>query len=325
MELGDLFCPRCGNPQPARSPAQAAAPKSISCRNCGAPVPLDPGQRSYTCSYCGSSIVVEAPGFQPDQQPEFVLPFALSPEKASQAMGQFLRSCPFVPKEVYERVEIGELRGVYLPCWHFAVSAESVWSALIGEYWYRTETYTVVVGGRRHVRTRQVRETEWWPLQGKFQHFWSGYLVPATPTVTPTELEEIGPFHLEGLKRYRPEFLAGWGAENPSISKEDAFPQAEQYFEKSQRRAISEFLPGDTYRKLQVETTFTSLESHLTLVPVYILTFQWRGSSYRLLMNGQTAKVAGSVPQDWKTIALVIGAVLVGTILLTLCLLTLFG
>ena len=315
MEVGDQFCPRCGSPQPGFRPQKPAVPETICCKNCGAPVPLDFGQRSYICNYCGSSIVIETPGLLAGQQPEFVLPFALPPEKASHAIRQHVRSCAFVPAEVYRHLEMGELRGVYVPCWHFAVSAESEWSALIGEYWERTETYTVIVRGRPQILVRKVRETEWWPLEGKFHQFWSGYLVPATPTLTPAELAEIGPFHLEGLKRYRAEFLAGWVAENPSLPKEDAFLQAEQHFEQAQRQAISEFLPGDTYRNLRIRTAFTSVESDLVLIPVYIFTIRYRGQNYRLLMNGQTGKIVGSVPRDWKAIGLLLLALLIGVIL----------
>lgn len=318
VEAGDRHCPSCGLPQTGgQTQAGPLSPRVSECTSCGAPIEISPTERSYTCGYCGSTFVFDYSGTGPEaQEPEFVLPFQVSADEAKARVERFLGTRRFVPSALKSRLASAGLTGVYLPCWHFSASARSDWSVRIGEYWYTTETYTVVVNGRPQVRTRQVRHTEWWPLTGKFHRFWSGCLVPATPSISQEELDAVGPFRLEALKRYRPEFLAGWPTENYTVPRETALLQAEKTIRQGQEQAIIDFLPGDTYQGLRVQTNLEHLEADLVLLPVYFLHYEWKGTKRRLLVNGQTGKVAGSVPRDWKRLILTIVIVLAALVLI---------
>ncbi|MCS7236838.1 MAG: zinc ribbon domain-containing protein [Thermoguttaceae bacterium] len=312
VEQGDSYCPACGLAQEEGRIPPEPPPTLVECTCCGAPLATSSTERSYTCEYCGSSFVFDYSGGGPGAyEPEFVLPFLVSPDEARQRIAGFVRRRRFVPAGLRTQLATVPISGVYLPVWHFSASAHSDWSVEIGEYWYRTETYTVIVNGRPQVRTRQVRYTEWWPLSGKFHRYWSGCLVPASQTITQDELDLIGPFRLEGLKRYRPEFLAGWPAENYTVSKETALSQAEDSIRNWQEEAIARFLPGDTYRALVVETALDHIEADLVLLPVYYATYKWNGTKRRILVNGQTGKAAGTIPRDWKRVVVIVLIILV--------------
>ena len=101
LDALDRFCGACGTPhQPEQtatrtggenvgteaSPTELASAvehKFFRCKNCGAEVATDPGQRSYVCPFCDSTYVVEFSPQQTDRKPpEFVAPFAVSPDKA---------------------------------------------------------------------------------------------------------------------------------------------------------------------------------------------------------------------------------------------------
>lgn len=299
VEAGDIFCSFCGHGLreiAPRSPTRAGE-ELFTCTNCGASWTIDPTQRSYTCEYCGSTFVFDRGSLAlVGREPEFVLPFSISPEEARERFAHFVRGRWFVPRELRKKLASARPVGKYLPFWHFAVSADSTWSAEIGEFWYDSKN--------------KVHRTEWWPLRGKFHRFLRGYFIPANNTVSEWEVNQVGPFWLEGFKRYRPEFLAGWVAENPTIPQEAALPSAEEAFHRDQERAIAEFLPGDTYRNLRVRTKITHLETDLVLLPLYIVDFRWGKGARRLIMNGQTGKIYGPIPRDWRRIVLTIVVVL---------------
>src|SRR5438270_2992625 len=105
VEPLDKFCPACGAANPdfrpatqARSASEGSRTESAStqrdivpqkffrCQQCGAEVATDPNQRSYVCPFCDSTYVLE---FSPDQTgrqpPEFVIGFALTPDRAQAA------------------------------------------------------------------------------------------------------------------------------------------------------------------------------------------------------------------------------------------------
>jgi hypothetical protein len=288
-------------------------------------VEIRPQERSYTCAFCSSTFVLELPGDRlAGPEPEFVLPFVVPPEQAKEQIDRFLKRCYFIPTQARRALQAEQPRGVYIPCWHFALLAESTWSAQIGEHYYENQTYTVWVNGRPQTRTRRVQKTEWWDLSGKYHRYWSGYLVTASRALKQEDLEAVMPFNLEALKRYRPTFLAGWFAENCAVPREQALLAAAPVFHNLQEEAIRQFLPGDTHRHLKVQTELGSIEPDLVLVPLYILTVRWGQDTYRLLVNGQTGKVAGRVPRDSRLIALVVLAVVLLVAAFVIALLLLF-
>ncbi len=68
---------------------------------------------------------------------------------------------------------------------------------MIGEYWYRTETYTYKdKDGKTHTGTRQVQETEWWPLSGNHRKYYYGFLVSASKGLPQLEAIAIQPYQL---------------------------------------------------------------------------------------------------------------------------------
>ena len=198
--------------------------KRFRCKNCGAEISVDPSERSFTCPFCDSTYVLELPPTESDRErPEFVVGFAVTPQDAVDKFQTWLRQNGwFRPGDLRQAQIHDKMRGVYLPFWSFSMLAESRWSAQIGEYWYRTETYTVVENGKTVTRTRQVRETEWWPLSGLHHNYYSGYLVSGSKGLPQVEAERIKPFRLEALKRYQPYFLAGWLSEEYSVAKDAA-------------------------------------------------------------------------------------------------------
>jgi hypothetical protein len=200
---------------------------------------------------------------------------------------------------------------VYVPCWSFSALARSTYSAQIGEYWWRTETYTVMVNGKLQTRTRQVRETEWYDFDGGFHAWQSGYLVSASRGLPQEEFDAIKPYDTGSMRKYSPGFLSGWAAEAPSIDREQALRVGTAEFEDRQLRQISGHLPGDTHRRVAASTSFSHVADDLVYVPLWISAYRYRGKVYRFLINGQSGRLHGNKPLSAAKIAIVVIAGLV--------------
>lgn len=312
VEPGDKFCPACGATRASESvpSVPAVAQTYFHCNNCGADVARETSQRSYVCPFCDSTYVVEFTREETGRQnPEFVIGFAVTPAEAEEKFFQWLRANSwFRPSDLVAQAAADKMRGIYLPFWSFSMLAQSRWSASIGEHWYRTETYTTTDSkGNTVTRTRQVQETEWWPLAGRHHRYYNGYLVSGSKGLPQGQAERIKPFQLPALKRYEPYFLAGWMCEEYSIAREQALEMSKQYFYDQERRHVAGFLPGDTHRQLEVETRFSQVNSDLCLLPVYVLSYRYKDKLYRFLVNGQTGKIAGDKPLSWRKIGAAIG------------------
>jgi hypothetical protein len=318
VDVGDRFCNVCGAVQggahaTAQQPEAPPMQISIVCKNCGARLNIAADQRSITCPFCDSNMVVESTDEETGRQPpEFVIGFAITPQQALEKFRQWLRaSGMFRPGDLSTARIEEKLRGVYLPFWSFSMLARSRWTAQIGEYWYRTETYTTIIDGKPATQTRTVQETEWWGLEGQHHNYYSGYLVSGSRGLQQEYAEKIKPFRLEAIKRYQPYFLAGWLSEEYSVARDDALPLCQQEFQRWEQHNIERFLPGDTYKHVLVNSEFSDMNSDLILLPVYLLSYRYGEKLFRFLLNGQTGKVAGDKPYSPMRIGMAVGIFIV--------------
>jgi predicted RNA-binding Zn-ribbon protein involved in translation (DUF1610 family) len=334
-------CPNCGTPRDrdTRFCVACSAPLETAdddasvvrsqplpehhfrCQTCGSEVNTSLDQVSYRCPFCDSNYVIELPArSSQDHQPEFIIGFAITSDKAAELFYQWMKQNSwFRPGDLSARSIMDKQRGVYLPFWQFSMGAESRWRAQIGEYWYRTETYTVKnAKGETETRTRQVRETEWFPLAGEHHEYYYGYIVPAGRSLSDTEARDIQPYRLASLTRYRPHFLAGWMCEDDTVPRDDARMLCENEFLRREKNAVAGFLPGDEHSDLRVETQLTVHDSDLVLLPVHILTYRYKDKLYRFIVNGQTGKVIGQKPVSTPRIAAAVGAVLLFILIIVL-------
>ena len=294
------------------------ATRTFRCESCGSEVDAPQDQRSLRCPFCDSAYVAELPWEQrTSQRPEFIIGFEVSREKAQELFFQWIgKNSFFRPGDLVQKASTEKQQGVYIPFWHFSMMAISHWSAQIGEYWYRTETYTVKnAEGKSETRTRTIQETEWWPLSGIYRKYYSGYMVSASKGLPQHEALAIQPYRLNTMMRYRPMYLAGWMSEEYSVSRETALVATQQEFRNRERNGISSFLPGDVQSGLSVQTDLDVGGSDLILLPVHVLSYRYNNKVYRFLVNGQTGKMVGEKPWSGSRIAAV---AIVVTILLVI-------
>jgi hypothetical protein len=111
------------------------------------------------------------------------------------------------------------------------------------------------------------------------------------------------------LVAYRPEYLAGWRAEEYAIELEQAWERALATIDASQRARCARDVPGDTHRALSVTNRSAEETFKHVLLPVWTASYRYRDAVYRFLVNGQTGEVAGTAPYSAWNIALAVLAV----------------
>jgi hypothetical protein len=75
---------------------------------------------------------------------------------------------------------------------------------------------------------------------------------------------------------------------------------------------LRRFMPGDSYSDLAWRTAVEWESLDPILVPVWVLALRYRGNKppLRVVINGQTGKVAGKVPLSWWKVTLGIAILL---------------
>lgn len=293
----------------------------IRCDACGAELSVEAHLRTARCPYCDSTSVVERPPTADRPDPAFALGFVLDREAAVERVRGWLSSRHLFASSGLRNAALEKTSGVYLPAYLYGAVADTSYSAHIGENYTVTETYTTTDSkGNTRVRTRTRIETEWRDLAGQHLEYVLDVLVTASRGVPNEELEVVEPFDLRALRRYEPAMLAGWVAEEPSLTRDECHRLAHDEAVEGVGARLDDFMPGDSHRDLRYTTTLTDEVTDLVLLPVWVLAARYRPDKppVRLLVNGQTGEVGGAVPISRLKVGLAVGFVLLAGLLVFL-------
>jgi LSD1 subclass zinc finger protein len=283
--------------------------RTLKCKNCGATTSLPPATLATKCPFCASDVVVEAPPNPNLIRPETVVPFQLNLDAANAKFREWLKRRWLAPRALKRQAAVGDIKGLYTPFFTFDARAFSNWSGEAGHYYYETERYTTMVNGRPESRTRQVQKIRWEHRSGTHQAFYNDELVCASQGLHGRLMEKLYPFDLNALVPYKPEFLAGWGAEEYTIDPRVCWSEAQRKMYDKEVAACSRLLDGDTQRNLEVRTRWSDQTWKHLLLPVYVSSYFFGKKTYRFLINGQTGEVQGQAPLSWLKVGLIAAAV----------------
>jgi hypothetical protein len=129
-------------------------------------------------------------------------------------------------------------------------------------------------------------------------------------------LRQVEPFPTDTLVPYDPGYVSGWTVERYQIDLVAAAQHSRDLMNTKLRAMCAAQVPGDTHRNLQVEADFSGQTFKHMLAPVWLMTYVYGTTSYQVVVNGVTGKMAGSRPWSWIKIALAVLAVIIVLILL---------
>lgn len=289
---------------------------TIGCESCGAALQVAPNERTALCPYCTSPSVVERPPAPDRPTPLFGVGFVLPREDAVARVRRWIRSRGIFTHSAFKKAPVENTRGVYLPAYLYGAVARADYRAEIGENYTVTETKRV--NGKTVVRRKT--KTEWRSLAGRYACYVRDVIVTASRGIPNVELEAIEPFDLRALKRYSAGLISGWISEEPSITVSDCFDLAREEARSTVGRLLARFMPGDKHRDLEASIRLEEEVLELLLLPVWVFAVKYHPEKppVRILVNGQTGRVAGKPPLSTLKIvmAVLLGLAVVGGIAL---------
>lgn len=327
-----LLCPYCGTVSPAELDAATGAISehdlanalrnidenhrgwdaekvSVKCQSCQAVSVFDPARVAQRCDFCGSSAMIPVEQQTRPIRPESLLEFKLADTQVRDAARKWYGSRWFAPNALKRRALTDTVHGIYIPYWTFDAQVHADWTAMSGDYYYETESYTDSNGQRQ---TRQVRKVRWYPSSGSLDHFFDDELIPASKGVQLDLLRQVEPFPTTSdLKPYNPGFLSGWVVEQYQLDLIAAAETARQQMDEKTRALCAQQVPGDTHRDLQVQADYSQQTFKHVLVPVWLISYTYGSKNFQIVINGYTGAIAGKYPLSWVKITLLVLVVLV--------------
>lgn len=327
-----LVCAYCGNAMPATQDATTGAIQehplaaalrdvpdaqrgwdtqthTVRCQSCQAITVFPAGVVAQQCAFCGSSALVDYQELRAPIRPESLLPFKIAETQVREAARAWYQSRWFAPNQLKRAALTDRVHGFYLPFWTFDAQAHCRWTAEAGYHYYETESYTDSDGKSQ---SRQVQRTRWEPASGAVDYFFDDKLVAASKGVASDLIRRIEPFPTKDeLKPYAASFLSGWVVEQYQIDLGTAVDEAKAAMRSELQDMCEREVPGDTQRGLSIDPEYSGETYKHILLPVWLLTYNYLGAPYQMIVNGYTATVAGRYPKSWIKITFLVLAILI--------------
>lgn len=278
------------NAEERRQQAQAQGaegedyPVSYTCPGCGAEIVTSATTAATTCFYCDSPVVLGS-RLSGDFNPDRVVPFELSRDKA---VDRFLTMCSkkwFLPKGFTSKKQVDKLTGVYFPYWyadeqktaHLTATGKKirVWRSGNKEY-TETQIFHVVRGG--NVIINNVFER-------------------ALKSESRDMLQSVHPYDLSKAQPFAMSYLSGFQAEKRDIEKAEVEPVIEQKMHDYAEQVLKNTMEGYDIIETESFNERTDLAAYTyDLLPVWMVTYKFNGEIIPFAINGQTGKAYGQLP-----------------------------
>ncbi len=281
------------------SSEDALEPQIVTCPQCGAQTHFDANVVAAACAFCASPLVAVAAHSEHRLRPRGVVPFALEAKAAQASFKSWIAGRWFAPNALKRTVQSAQgVRGVYVPCWTFDANTETDYDGQRGVQRTIQEQQRDSNGNTVTV-TRVV--TDWYPVSGHVSRAFDDVLVEASASVPDHLRGALAGWDIKGMRPYHDDFVAGFTVEAYQVGLEPAFGQAQAQMAVVIESDIRADIGGSDQRILDSKSRYHDITFKHILLPVWIASYQFRGTSYRVVVNGQTGAISGDRPWSvWK-------------------------
>lgn len=277
-----------------------------TCPSCGAEVVTTASTAATTCFYCQNPVVLGgrlSGKFKPDR----VVPFALTKEKAVEKFIEMCRKKWFLAKGFASKKQFEKMSGVYFPYWYIDSQRQADMTA-IGE-----KVHSYRVGNKRYTET------------STYRLFRSGDLIiknvfeRALKSQDRDMLQCVHPFDLSQARDFSMSYLSGFQAEKRDLEKADVSADVENRMKQYAQQLLKDTMSNFTSVRIENYNDKIDLESwNYTLLPVWVVTYKYKGEIYPFAINGQTGKTYGKLPTSKAKLAILFAIIAVAVFVLGL-------
>lgn len=114
-------------------------------------------------------------------------------------------------------------------------------------------------------------------------------------------MDSIEPYDYQDLKPFSTAYLPGFLADKFDVTVDQCRQRADQRCEGTLEAVLRNTVTG--YNACSLKQKTASLKRgkvHYALMPVWMLNTKWDGKDFLFAMNGQTGKLVGELPVNWR-------------------------
>lgn len=255
-----------------------------NCKNCGAVLITDTQTTATKCSFCNAGIVI-SDRLTGSLAPKSVIPFSISKTQAQEAFKKWCRKGLLTPKDFKVADRIKDITGLYVPFWLFDLNSKGEVEATCT----RTRTYS---------RGDWIyKETKYYQVYRKVDLDYLKVPCDASKKMDDSMMDKLEPYPYSYLKEFQMPYLAGYIAEKYDYKDDELLPRVKNrvhaYVDSYIRSTITGYSSVHINRK---DINVRKKRSNYSLMPVWMVCYDFRQAEHTFAMNGQTGKIVGKPP-----------------------------
>ncbi|MDE6775554.1 MAG: hypothetical protein K2J37_04560, partial [Ruminococcus sp.] len=263
-----------------------------TCSSCGAEIMADDNTTATFCYYCHSPVILSGRltgSFKPDK----VIGFKIEREQAVDAFKKWCSRKRFIPSDFKSNQQLEKITGLYVPFWvadcrmdaEFHGIGKQMRSWTSGNYRY-TEIKEYSVDRSAKICTRGI------PADGESK-------------IEDLLMESIEPFDYAELQPFSMSYFSGFFADKYDVDRAGVFPRIRERAAQASREIVHGSISGYSSVTAHHESyEVDRMHWQYIMLPVWFMTYRYKGEVYEFAINGQTGKLAGTPPLDKKKLAL---------------------
>ena len=274
------------------------------------------------CYYCGNPVVLGS-RLSGEFKPDSVIPFALTKDMAVDAFMKMCGKKKFLPAGFANKKQFEKMQGVYFPYWYVdeKMQSSAVATGKKVRHWTsgnrrytETSTYRLFRTGDieiRNVFEEALRDKQGSPTQKPQTNRQANaqeamkYLDNYHMQQRHEMLQCVHPFDVTKAVPFSMSYLSGFKAEKREIGKEEIMGTIAERMDTYAKQLLEDTMSG--YQGISLENysdrTFDQRWRY-TLLPVWIITYKFKGQIMPFAINGQTGKTYGKLPVAGGKLAL---------------------
>jgi DNA-directed RNA polymerase subunit RPC12/RpoP len=269
------------------------------CSACGAQIITDETTSAAECYYCHNPVILQG-RLDGKFRPNKIVPFKITREQAEEIFKRWVKSKWFVPKEFKSQRQLDRLAGVYTPFW----LADCRINAQFDGEGHIVRSYT---SGNWHITHTRVYYVE----RGAYLTY-DKLPADGSKKLDDAFMDSVEPYDYTEMTDFNMNYLNGFYADKYDVGKEEVLGRIKARASDSAMQFLRNDMTGYSsvipkYQNVNIIKT----DWQYALLPVWFMTFTYKGKRYDFAVNGQTGKVSGLAPLSAKRLAvaaLILGA-----------------
>ncbi len=267
------------------------------CNNCGAVLITDAQTTATTCSFCGAGVVL-GDRLSGSLAPAKVIPFTINKEQAQEAFKKWCKKGLLTPSDFMTADRIKNITGIYVPFWLYDLNGRGEIDATC------TKVRTYTLGDWIYT------ETKYYHVYRKVDLNYTRIPCDASKKMEDNMMDKLEPYEYVNLKDFNMPYLAGYIAEKYDFDDNEMLPRIKErtrsYVESYINSTIAGYATVNMHNK---DIYIRKLNSEYTLMPVWMVCYDYNKADHIFAMNGQTGKVVGRPPLSIGKIAAWFGGI----------------